>query len=356
MVDTDSPEERQTGSESIHIDTGIDTGTQILHTVSQGICQLDVCSSTSLLHVVAGDGDGVELRHILRRILEDVCDNLHGECGRVDISITHHELLEDIVLDGTSHFFQFGSLFQTCHDIEGEDGEYRSVHGHGDGHLVERDTIKEHLHVLFVTDAHASLTYVTYYALVVGVVATVCGQVEGNGQTFLSGSEVAAIEGIRLFGSRESGILTDGPRTEGVHHGVRTTEERRNTSCEVEMFHALQVFLGINGFHFDVFGRLPVGNDAVFLLPCGTIGSLDASKYINIFKILSHDCYGLLDSQLLVIFLECLEYVALHVNEVLNACCFQFIAAGRSSGYDEHGTVVEILEGGDGVSGIFIIA
>ncbi len=65
VVHTDSPEEGQTWCKGIDIHTRIDTGTQVFHTVGKCISQLDVCCSTRLLHVVAGDGDGVELRHLL---------------------------------------------------------------------------------------------------------------------------------------------------------------------------------------------------------------------------------------------------------------------------------------------------
>ena len=77
VVHADSPEEAETGSESIHIDTGIDTCTEIVHTIGQGVGQLDVGSSTSLLHVITGDRNAVELRHLLRSELEDVGNDLH---------------------------------------------------------------------------------------------------------------------------------------------------------------------------------------------------------------------------------------------------------------------------------------
>ena len=115
------------------------------------------------------------------------------------------------------------------------------------------------------------------------------GKVEGHGETLLSGSEVAAVEGVRLLSGGESGILADSPWTEGVHHRVRAAEERRNTGGEVEVLHTLQVFLGIDGFHFDMLRRLPVGGDAIVFLPLCTILFLDAGKDIYVFKIFSHD-------------------------------------------------------------------
>ena len=126
---------------------------------------------------------------------------------------------------------------------------------------------------------------VAYDALVVGVIAAVRGQVEGNGQTFLTRSEVAAIEGVGLFCRREAGVLTDGPRAEGVHHAVRATKEGRNTGSEVQMFHAFEVFLSINGLDVNLLGCLPVGSDTILLLPGLAVLGLNACKDIDVVEL-----------------------------------------------------------------------
>ena len=77
MVHSDGPEEGQTRSERIHINAGVDACTQVVHTVGQGVSQLNVGCSTGLLHVVTRDGDAVELRHLLACELEDVGNDLH---------------------------------------------------------------------------------------------------------------------------------------------------------------------------------------------------------------------------------------------------------------------------------------
>ena len=178
VVHADGPEEREARSERIDVDACVDTCAEVVHTVGEGVGQLDVGSGTCFLHVVAGDGDGVELRHLLRSVLEDVGDNLHGECWWVNVGVTHHELLQDVVLDGSGHLLELCALFQTCVDVEGEDGEHGTVHGHGHGHLVQWDAIEEHLHVLEGTDGYACLADVTHDARIVGVVTTVSGEVE----------------------------------------------------------------------------------------------------------------------------------------------------------------------------------
>jgi hypothetical protein len=74
-------------------------GLQIFEAVGQRVGQLEVGRRAGFLHVVAGDRDRVELRHLLRGVGEDVGDDLHRGRGRIDVGVPHHELLEDVVLD-----------------------------------------------------------------------------------------------------------------------------------------------------------------------------------------------------------------------------------------------------------------
>ena len=97
--------------------------------------------------MITGDRDRVELRHLLRCIFKDIGDNLHRECRRIDISVTHHEFFQDIILDSTRHFFQLSALFQTGIDVECHNRKYRAVHSHRHRHLVQRNTVEKHLHV-----------------------------------------------------------------------------------------------------------------------------------------------------------------------------------------------------------------
>ena len=110
MIDTDTPEEGETWRKLIHGDACVDTSAKVLDTVGDGKGDLDVGRSSSLLHVVAGDGDRVELRHLLRGVLKDVGDDLHREFRRIDVGVAHHELFEDIVLNGTSHLLELSTL------------------------------------------------------------------------------------------------------------------------------------------------------------------------------------------------------------------------------------------------------
>ena len=65
----------------------------VLKAVRDGIAELENTVGASFLHMVARDGNGVELGHVLGRIGDDVADDPHRRARRVDIGITDHKLL-----------------------------------------------------------------------------------------------------------------------------------------------------------------------------------------------------------------------------------------------------------------------
>ena len=110
VVHADSPEERQPGRERVDAHACVHSRTQILQSVGQRVRQLDVGRRAGFLHMVARNGDRVEFRHVLRRVFEDVGDDLHREFGRVDIGVADHELLEDVVLDRAAQLLERATL------------------------------------------------------------------------------------------------------------------------------------------------------------------------------------------------------------------------------------------------------
>ncbi len=267
MVHAHAPEEGQTRCEVVDAHTSFDTGAEVLEAVGQGVGQLDVGGGAGFLHVVSGDGDAVELRHVLRGVLEDVGDDFHRGQGRVDVGVAHHELLEDVVLDGALQLLLRHALLFGGDDVECQDGQHGAVHGHGDGHLAQVDLVEENLHVEDAVDGHAGLADVADDALVVTVVAAVRGQVEGAGEALLAGGDVAAVEGVGLLGGGEAGILADGPGTHHVHGAVGTAQERRDAGGIVQVLHAFEVFLAVGGLHIDLLRSLPVLLDMVLFFP-----------------------------------------------------------------------------------------
>ena len=60
--------------------------------------------------------------------------------------------------------------------------------------------------------AHAGHADIAGDPRMIGIVTPVGGEIEGDGKTFLSGGEIAPVEGVALLGGGEAGILADRPR------------------------------------------------------------------------------------------------------------------------------------------------
>ena len=217
--------------------------------------------------MVARNGYAVEFRHILRGVFKDVGDDFHRRQGRVDVGVAHHKLLEDVVLDGALQLLLLDALFLGSDDVEGQNGQHGAVHSHRHAHLVERNLVEEDLHIEDAVDSHTSLADVAHNALVVRVVAAMCCQVESHRKTLLTGGNVAAVEGVRLFGGRESCVLAHRPGAHHIHRAVGSAQERRDTGSIVQMLHSGQVFFAVNRLYVNLFGSGPVFLDMVLLLP-----------------------------------------------------------------------------------------
>ena len=240
-VHADGPEEAQPRREVVDVEPRCDAGAEVLHAVGQRVGELEVGGRPGLLHVVAGDRDRVEPRHVLGGVAEDVADDPHARARRVDVGVADHELLEDVVLDGPRQLLGLDALLLGRGDVERHHRQHRAVHGHADAHLVERDAVEERARVVDRVDRDARHADVTAHPRVVGVVAAVGRQVEGDAQPLLTGREVAPVERVGLLGGREAGVLPDRPRLGGVHRRVGPAEVRREAGPGGERVEPVEV-------------------------------------------------------------------------------------------------------------------
>ena len=176
----------------------------------------------------------LKLRHLPRGVGEDVGDDLHRRGRRVDVGVADHELLEDVVLDGPGQLLVRDALLLGRDDVQREDGQHGTVHGHRHRHAVERDAVEQLPHVVDRVDGHPGHADVAGHPRVVGVVAAVGGQVERDRQALLPGGEVAAVERVRLLRGGEPRVLADRPRLRRVHRRVRPAQERRDPRIRPE--------------------------------------------------------------------------------------------------------------------------
>ena len=118
----------------------------------------------------------------------------------------------------------------------------------------KRDAVEQQLHVLDGVDRDARHADVAGDARIVAVVAAMGGEIEGDAEALLPGGEVAAVEGVGLFGGREAGILADRPRPTGVHRRIGPARERREAGeAAVDV---CGVVRAVDGLELDPFDRL----------------------------------------------------------------------------------------------------
>ena len=233
-VHADAPEERQARREVVDVEAGLDAGAHVFDAVGERVGELEVLRRAGLLHVIAGDRDRVELRHVRRGVGEDVGDDAQRRSGRIDVGVADHELLEDVVLDGAGELLRRHALFLGGDDVERHDRQHRAVHGHRHGHLVERDAGEQRAHVVDRVDRDARHADVAGDARMIAVVAAVGRQIERDREALLPAGEVAAVERVGILRGGEAGVLPDGPRLRHVHGRVGAAQVRRDAGIGVE--------------------------------------------------------------------------------------------------------------------------
>ena len=142
-------------------------------------------------------------------------------------------------------------------DVERQHRQHRAVHGHRHRHAIERDAGEQRAHVVDRVDRDARHADIAGDARVVAVVAAMGGEIEGDRKTFLTGGEVAPVEGIGIFGGGEAGILPDRPRLGHVHGRVGAAQVRRDARIAVETIEAVEGIGAIDASDRDSFRREP---------------------------------------------------------------------------------------------------
>lgn len=187
-------------------------------------------------------------------VLEDIRDDLHGRRRRINVCVPHHELFQDVILNGSGKLFLFYALLFGCYDVEGENRDNGSVHGHGNRHFVQRDLVKQDFHVQHGINGYSGFSYVANHAFVIRIVAAMRGKVECNGQSFLAGCEVPAVKCVRFFGCGKPGVLANGPRANGIHGAIRPAKERSFSADKSEVFGRFHRFRIVIAVECDLFG------------------------------------------------------------------------------------------------------
>ena len=128
-VHRDAPKEGDAWRDVVDADgAGCDRRTHVLKAVRQREGELELRVCPGLLHVIARDGDRVELGHAPRRVSHDVGDDAHRRQRRVDEGVAHHELFQDVVLNRATQLRLVDALLLGGDDVHGNHRQHGAVH------------------------------------------------------------------------------------------------------------------------------------------------------------------------------------------------------------------------------------
>ena len=151
-----------------------------------------------LLQVVGADVDRVPLRDALDRVGDHVRDQAKARSGRERVRAAAQVLLDDVVLGGPLEDLLADPVLLGGDDVERQQPRRGGVDRHRGVHLVERDPVQQGVHVALVRHGHPDLADLPPSELVVGVVAGLGREVEGDAQAGLALGQVPAVQLIGL--------------------------------------------------------------------------------------------------------------------------------------------------------------
>ena len=161
-----------------------------------------------------------------RCVGEDVGDDPHRRLGGIDVRVAHHELFEDVVLDGARELPRLHALLLGRHDVEGEDRQHGAVHGHRDASSCRagcprtesacRRWSRSRRRPCPRHPARGGCRSRSRDAW--------RGRRRSRGPS--DRRRVPAIEGVARLRRREPRVLANGPRLLDVHRRVRPAHER----------------------------------------------------------------------------------------------------------------------------------
>ena len=163
-----------------------------------------------LLQVVAADVGRVPARHLVDGEGDHVGDQPHRGLRREGVGAAREVLLDDVVLGRALQLGAVDPVLLGDGDVEAEQPGGGGVDRHRGVHLVERDPVEQLVHVALVGDRDADLADLAAGEDVVGVIAGLGRQVEGDREAGLALGQVAPVELVGAAGVGVAGV--------GAHH------------------------------------------------------------------------------------------------------------------------------------------
>ena len=171
------------------------------------------------LQVIAADVHRVPLGNFAIGEADRVGGQPERRLGREDVGPAREVLLDDVVLGRALQLGALDALSFGGRDIKSEQPRRRRVDGHRRVHAVERDAVEQGPHVAEMADRHADLADLALGQRVIGVVAGLGRQIEGDREPGLTAAQVGAVELVRFGRGRMAGIGADQPGSVAGGHG-----------------------------------------------------------------------------------------------------------------------------------------
>ena len=215
--------------------------------------------------MIPRDRNRVPFRDLVAAVGENVGDQPQGLRGRVDIGATRDVFLEHVVLNRPVERSCGDPLLLGHQLVEHQQDRGGGVDRHGGGNLVEGNLLKEHPHVFNRVDGHPDLAHLAVRQGVVGVIAHLGGQIEGDGQASGSCSEQLPVALIGFSRGPKARVLPHRPGPAGVHRrvdpaGVRKLPRLTQRNGRLPVRQRLWSIDGLereSGFSFASHGRNP---------------------------------------------------------------------------------------------------
>ena len=256
-IHANGEKERQAACEIIHIHAPRNRRAHIFPPIGQRKGQLLHKVRPGLLHVIARDRDRVELGHLRAGKLDDIRNDPHRGFGRIDIGVAHHELFQNVILNGPRKGRARHALLFAGHDEIGEDRDHRAIHRHRHADLVQRNPVEQDLHILNAINRHARLANIAHHARVVRVIAPVRCQIEGHRNALLPRRQRLAVKRVGFLRRREAGILPDRPRTARIHRRLHAARKGCQPGHLAHLGQARHIGGGVKGLDLNPFQRVP---------------------------------------------------------------------------------------------------
>ena len=140
--------------------------------------------------------------------------------GREGVGAAREVLLDDVVLGRALERGALDAVLLGDRDVEAEQPGRGRVDRHRGVHLLERDAVEQLVHVALVGDRDADLADLAAGEDVVGVIAGLGRQVEGDREAGLALGQVAAVELVGAFRVGMAGIGAHHPGAVGLGKAV----------------------------------------------------------------------------------------------------------------------------------------